>query len=69
MLRHAGLSYWWECQWRRLVSARFNPFWAKAEELGAVVFMHPLGSGVASQIQSRLQGNGFLSNVIGNPLD
>lgn len=52
-----------------LSAPRFNPFWAKAEELGAVVFIHPQGSGVAAQIPSRLQGNGSLSNVIGNPLE
>jgi predicted TIM-barrel fold metal-dependent hydrolase len=47
---------------------RFNPFWAKAEELGAVIFIHPQGLPVP-ELQKRLQGNGFLSNVIGNPLE
>jgi aminocarboxymuconate-semialdehyde decarboxylase len=51
-----------------LSAAKFNPFWTKAEELGAVVFIHPTDA-VAAQIQQRLQGNGFLSNVIGNPLE
>ncbi len=49
-----------------LASPKFDPFWAKAEELGVVLFMHPQG---APELRSRLQGNGVLTNVIGNPLD
>jgi aminocarboxymuconate-semialdehyde decarboxylase len=49
-----------------LSARRFDPFWAKAEELGALLFMHPQG---APELQKRLQGNGMLTNVIGNPLD
>ena len=48
---------------------KFDPFWAKVEQLGVVVFIHPQGSGVASEIPRRLKGNGFLDNVIGNPLE
>jgi aminocarboxymuconate-semialdehyde decarboxylase len=48
---------------------KFDPFWAKAEQLGVVVFIHPQGSGVAAEIPRRLKGNGFLDNVIGNPLE
>jgi aminocarboxymuconate-semialdehyde decarboxylase len=48
---------------------KFNPFWAKAEELGVVVFIHPQGDGAPSQLQQRFKGNGYLSNVIGNPLE
>jgi aminocarboxymuconate-semialdehyde decarboxylase len=51
-----------------LSATQFNPFWAKAEELGVVVFIHPQ-AGVLAQMDSRLQGNGFLTNVIGNPLE
>src|SRR5213593_4941486 len=29
---------------------KFDPFWAKAEQLGVLVFIHPQGSGVASEI-------------------
>lgn len=47
-------------------AARFDPFWAKAEELGALIFIHPQG---IPELQKRLQGNGYLSNVIGNPLE
>src|SRR5688572_179768 len=48
---------------------KFHPFWAKAEQLGALVFIHPQGAGVAADIPKWLQGNGYLSNVIGNPLE
>jgi aminocarboxymuconate-semialdehyde decarboxylase len=49
-----------------LASPRFDRFWAKAEELSALLFMHPQG---APELRTRLQGNGVLTNVIGNPLD
>jgi len=48
---------------------KFHPFWAKAEQLGVVVFIHPQGAGVAAEIPKRLKGNGYLENVIGNPLE
>ena len=49
-----------------LSAPKFNPFWAKVEELGALVFIHPQG---VPELQKRLQGNGLLTNVIGNPLE
>lgn len=49
-----------------LSSRRFDPFWAKAEELGSPIFIHPQG---IPELQKRFQGNGYLSNVIGNPLE
>jgi aminocarboxymuconate-semialdehyde decarboxylase len=49
-----------------LSSPRLDPFWAKAEELGALIFIHPQG---IPELQKRFQGNGYLSNVIGNPLE
>src|SRR5205809_4038041 len=48
---------------------KFHPFWAKAEQLGVVVFIHPQPDGAPAQLQQRLKGNGYLSNVIGNPLE
>jgi len=53
---------------KELSDAVFHPFWAKAEELGAVVFIHPQASGTAA-FADRLKGNGMLGNVIGNPLE
>jgi aminocarboxymuconate-semialdehyde decarboxylase len=49
-----------------LANPKFHPFWAKAEELGCVIFIHPQGT---AELASRLQGNGGLENVIGNPLE
>lgn len=45
---------------------KFHPVWAKAEELGAVLFIHPQG---VAELNTRLSGNGWLGNTIGNPLD
>jgi predicted TIM-barrel fold metal-dependent hydrolase len=46
--------------------SRFHPVWAKAEELGAVLFIHPQST---PELAKRFKGNGWLSNIIGNPLD
>jgi aminocarboxymuconate-semialdehyde decarboxylase len=46
--------------------AKFHPVWAKAEELGAVLFIHPQST---PELAKRFRGNGWLSNTIGNPLD
>jgi aminocarboxymuconate-semialdehyde decarboxylase len=45
---------------------RFHPFWAKAEELGVLIFIHPQST---PDLANRLKGNGWLMNTIGNPLD
>jgi aminocarboxymuconate-semialdehyde decarboxylase len=52
-----------------LADPKFHPFWAKAEQLGVPVFIHPQAAGVASEVPKRFQGNGVLDNVIGNPLE
>ena len=44
---------------------RFDPFWAAVQEFDVPIWIHPLG---VPELD-RLRGNGFLSNVIGNPLD
>jgi aminocarboxymuconate-semialdehyde decarboxylase len=49
-----------------LSDPKFHPFWAAAEELGTVIFIHPRNFPAG---QSRLGGNGGLDNVIGNPLE
>jgi aminocarboxymuconate-semialdehyde decarboxylase len=51
-----------------LSDPRFHPFWAKAEELGVLIFIHPQGTAELSA-SGRLKGNGVLDNVIGNPLE
>jgi aminocarboxymuconate-semialdehyde decarboxylase len=48
---------------------KFHPFWAKAEQLGVVVFIHPQTPGAPTEMQHRFKGNGYLANVIGNPLE
>ena len=45
---------------------RFHPFWAKVEELGILVFIHPQSTPALAE---RFKGNGWLANTIGNPLD
>jgi len=51
-----------------LADPKFHPFWAKCEEHGVLVFMHPLGTRELEP-SGRLQGNGLLTNTIGNPLE
>jgi predicted TIM-barrel fold metal-dependent hydrolase len=45
---------------------QYHPVLAKAQELGVMLFIHPQST---PELQARLKGNGWLSNVIGNPLD
>jgi aminocarboxymuconate-semialdehyde decarboxylase len=45
---------------------KFHPFWAKAEELGVLIFIHPQST---PDLAKRFKGNGWLANTIGNPLD
>jgi aminocarboxymuconate-semialdehyde decarboxylase len=51
-----------------LSDPRFHPFWAKAEELGVLIFIHPQGT-PELEASGRLKGNGALANTIGNPLE
>lgn len=44
----------------------FHPVLAKAQELGVTLFIHPQST---PELAARFKGNGWLSNVIGNPLD
>jgi predicted TIM-barrel fold metal-dependent hydrolase len=44
---------------------KFDPVWAKAEELGAVLFIHPQP---VPELNRRWRGNGWLSSTVGNPL-
>ena len=47
-----------------IADKRFERFWRRAEELGAVVFLHPIGFTEPSRLTQH-----FLTNIIGNPLD
>jgi aminocarboxymuconate-semialdehyde decarboxylase len=51
-----------------LSDPKFHPFWARAEQLGVLVFIHPQGTAELEKT-SRLGGNGVLTNTIGNPLE
>jgi len=43
---------------------KFAPFWAKAEALGAVVFIHPFGTTLGQRLDQW-----YLFNVVGQPLE
>ena len=51
-----------------LSASKFHPFWAKAEELQTLIFIHPQSAGAPID-ERRLKGNGFLDNVVGHPLE
>ena len=42
----------------------FAPFWSKAEELGIVVFIHPLGTSLGKRTDRY-----YLANLIGQPIE
>ena len=65
-LRGAGLGG--SVNGRELSDPTFHPFWAKAEQLGVLIFIHPQGTAELEHT-TRLQGNGVLTNTIGNPLE
>ena len=49
---------------RELADPSLDAFWARAEELGAVVFVHPWGCTLGERLAS-----GYLSNIVGNPVE
>lgn len=51
-----------------LSSRRFDAFWAKAEALGVLIFMHPQPAAGTSG-NPRLAGKGNLSSTLGYPLE
>ncbi|HEY7336832.1 MAG TPA: amidohydrolase family protein, partial [Bryobacteraceae bacterium] len=51
-----------------LSTPKYDPFWAKVEDLGLLVFMHPNNAENIAKPGS-LGGSGDLNNVIGNPLE
>jgi aminocarboxymuconate-semialdehyde decarboxylase len=65
-LGHRGTMICASVNGEELADPKFHPFWAKAEELGALVFIHPKHF---KEGAPRFQGKGFLANIIGNPLD
>lgn len=49
---------------RELAEDQFRPFWAAAEELGVLVFMHPLGFSHGQRLTEH-----YLNNILGNPIE
>lgn len=49
---------------RELADDAFRPFFAAAEELGVLVFLHPLGFTHGARLAEH-----YLDNIIGNPLE
>lgn len=47
-----------------LSDPRFNPFWEAAEDLGALVFLHPMGFTEPRRLEPY-----FMTNVVGQPLE
>jgi aminocarboxymuconate-semialdehyde decarboxylase len=47
-----------------LSDERLDPFWARAEELGAVVFLHPFGCSLDERLDRY-----YLSNTVGQPVE
>lgn len=47
---------------------KYDPFWAKAQELGAWVFMHPGGADNIIK-PGAFDGRGDVGNIVGNPLE
>ena len=65
-LDHRGVMVTGSLDNEEISAQRLNPFWAKAEELDVVVFVHPRGFPPAAK---RFSGAGRLGNIIGNPLE
>jgi len=65
-LGHRGVMVTANINGEELSDPKFHSFWKVAEELDVVVFIHPCHFPEAA---NRFKGKGFLSNVIGNPLD
>ncbi|ALV30950.1 amidohydrolase family protein [Streptomyces sp. CdTB01] len=49
---------------RELADPAHDPVWAKAEELGAVVFVHPWGCSLGERLATR-----YLGNTVGQPVE
>jgi aminocarboxymuconate-semialdehyde decarboxylase len=47
---------------------KYDPFWSKVQELGVLVFVHPVGADNIIK-DGAFRGRGDLGNIIGNPLE
>jgi aminocarboxymuconate-semialdehyde decarboxylase len=63
-LKFKGVQILTNVAGKELSNAAFAPFWQKAEELGAIVLIHPNGF-----TEARRFARFYFNNVIGNPLE
>ncbi|WP_051768046.1 amidohydrolase family protein [Sphingobium sp. DC-2] len=47
-----------------IADPRFDTFWARAEELGALVYLHPMGTSLGPRL-----ADAYLSNIVGQPVE
>ena len=66
--RTAGAAIGGSVEGEEISNPKYDPFWKKAEELQALLFMHPQDSDVATGIAPRVKGYGALGNVIDRAL-
>ena len=52
------------CNGQEFSDSRFDRFWSKAEELGCLLFIHPLGTSLAERVNCH-----YLGNIIGQPIE
>src|SRR6476619_5570151 len=67
-LKLRGAAIGGSVEGQELSDRKFDPFWAKAEQLGVLLFMHPQQA-PGTTANPRLNGKGGLGNRIGNPLE
>jgi aminocarboxymuconate-semialdehyde decarboxylase len=67
-LKMRGAAVGPHVQGEPLSSPKYDPFWAKAQELGVMVFVHPLDVPYAFK-QDVLKGRGDLNTIIGMPIE
>ena len=63
-----GAAVGGHCNGEDISQPKYDPFWAKAQELGVVVFEHPQGAEDVVKSDA-WKGRGDLGNIIGNPLE
>jgi aminocarboxymuconate-semialdehyde decarboxylase len=68
-LGHRGASLGGHVNGESLSLAKYDPFWAKCQELGVPVFMHPGGADNVLKENAWAGTRGDLGNIIGNPLE
>jgi aminocarboxymuconate-semialdehyde decarboxylase len=64
-----GASVGGHCRGESLSAEKYDPFWAKCQELGALVFMHPGGADNVLKDDVWQGTRGDLGNIVGNPLE